>query len=159
MQINTTQWIKVNEIEKIRKNHPYLSISLQISQYLMKGLNLTELVEHIQLYKDYINYILIDPSRGKGIEMNTSFSTSIYKLIKEKAPKLNIVFAGGLYGENIGTILKDIINEIGSRDFSIDAEGSLRNKNSEIFGDDILNIQKVEEYLINAKIQLIPDFS
>lgn len=97
------------------------------------------------LMSSYIDYVLIDLSMGTGIPLNIEFSSNIFKWIREENKNIEIGFAGGFSDENIGTILKSLSNDCGSKEFSIDAESKLRSKH------DYLIFDKVFVYLNEAK--------
>lgn len=124
-----------------------MQIVFQASYKAMEGKSSKQIAQGIEKYKDSIDYVLIDPSGGRGIPFDLESSVKIYSEIKNCCPDLTIGFAGGFTGENVASRLKDIIQRIGTDEFCIDAEGGLRDKITSKYGDDILNIHKVESYL------------
>ena len=106
-----------------------------------------ELAVAIGKYQDLVDYCLIDPSGGRGIEFDLEKSLKIYSELKRTSPDLTIGFAGGFTAENTASRLQNIVGGIGESNFSIDAEGGLRDKITEKQGDDAVNIGKVEAYL------------
>ncbi len=135
----------VDELMRIKKKMPDLQIVFQASSTMLKP----DLVNRIKEYGFLIDYVLIDPSGGKGREFNLEKSVKIYNQFKEKTNYM-IGFAGGFNGENVSRRVSDLINVIGNDDFFIDAEGGLRDKISNAYGDDLLNISKVSKYLSEA---------
>ena len=63
---------------------------------------------------------------------------------------LNIINIVKGKGSNVKTNCHDLINKCRDFSFSIDAEGGLRDKLSEKYGDDLLNMNKVREYIQSA---------
>ena len=51
---------------------------------------------------------------------------------------------------NVAERLEELARRIGRKDFCIDAEGGLRNKVTEIYGQDFLDINQAKGYLSNA---------
>lgn len=150
LQLNVI-WPHISEVKKIKKHFKDMSITLQISHKSMMGLHIDEIANKVSSYKDSLDYVLIDPSKGRGIEFDPEDSVKLYQEIKSLRPKYSIVLAGGLDGDNVEDMLIEVIQELEHNDFSIDAEGRLRDKiNDDFFGNDILNIEKVRRYLQGA---------
>ena len=135
------------QVQKIKETHPEMLIVFQASNKFMKGKSPEKISKEIKEYGDSINYVLIDPSGGRGIPFNLESSITIYSELKEKCPDLTIGFAGGFTGKNVFSRLNKIINQTKEKDFCIDAEGGLRDKLSEDYGDDTQNIHKIRDYL------------
>jgi len=138
-----------SQLEKIKDKFNELKISLQIDY---RGLDLEDAANKIVAYGDCADYILIDPSRGTGHAFDFDSSTDFYLRIKDKRPEYGIVLAGGFSGDNAEGILGKVIGKIKTKDFSICAEGQLRDRVSdEHWGQDILNIEKMRGYLLAVK--------
>lgn len=148
IQINAT-FPDVSQLEKIKERFGKLRISLQVDY---RGMDLNQVSDKVVSYCDCLDYVLIDPSRGRGDMFDIDESTSLYLRIKDKRPNYEIVFAGGLNGDNVEDVLSKIIDRIKTKEFSICAEGKLRDKISDKhWGQDVLNIEKVRKYLIGAR--------
>lgn len=153
IQINA-KFPGISELSKIKERYNELKISLQVDY---TGLDIKETTEKIISYGDSLDYILIDPSRGRGDRFNISDTSILYLEIKDKKPEYNIVIAGGIDGDNANEVLTNLIDLIQTKNFSICAEGKLRDKVSdEYWGMDILNIEKVRKYLLAVKKILNP---
>jgi len=76
-----------------------------------------------------------------GIGMDVDKSAEIYKLLQPTGKP--IVFAGGLSPENVGERISQLYNKLGTTNFSIDAESSLRT-------NDRLDLDKVDKYIVEA---------
>ncbi len=145
IQLNVV-WPDVREVHRIKDQLPDLSIVFQASHKAMDGRNDSEVVEEIKRYEDSIDYVLIDPSGERGLEFDIASSISLYNLLKAEIPHTRIGFAGGFTGKNVRSRINEITDITGDSDFCIDAEGGLRDKLSEKYGDDIFSKEKVREY-------------
>lgn len=88
-----------------------------------------------------IHHVLIDPSGGRGIEMDVLKMVSFYETLKKTMPKTSVGFAGGLGPENIFDIVNGCKVLLNTDDFSVDAETKLRD------GADVLDLDRVEVYM------------
>ncbi|MGD0729391.1 MAG: hypothetical protein ABR981_04920 [Candidatus Micrarchaeaceae archaeon] len=142
------------DILEIKSKYPELSIILQISPEFY-GMTTQQLAEKVT--KDYPNmdYILLDSSLGEAKEFDVDMITQDYHIFRENGINAEIVFAGGLHGNNVKDKVTRIMKKIGTRQFSIYAEGGLRDRIGEGYGNDILNFEKVEKYLRGASEGLI----
>ena len=144
----------IKEIIKTKAKMPYLRIVFQISNSMIEGKTSKQLAKSIKGYNNLVDYVLIDPSGGKGREFDLEHSVDIYNELKENFPNLTVGFVGGFRGENVVSRVKDIMDRIKNDDFCIDAEGGLRDKISDDYGDDLLNMNKVKKYLQEASVVL-----
>jgi phosphoribosylanthranilate isomerase len=142
-------WPPVEQIDKIKNNYPRLKTILQLSSKAIENLELDEIVERVKAYY-FMDYVLIDPSGGKGLNFDITKSVALYKMFKESGIRANIGFAGGLSGENIAGAIMDLRKELGANEFSLDAESNLRVKRSNAYGDDDLDIEKAKKYIEEA---------
>lgn len=153
IQLNIV-WPNLKEVETIKAKYPDMQIVFQASHKAMEGKTPKMIAEGIKTYGDALNYVLIDPSGGRGLEFDLKSSVLLYTELKEHCPDLCIGFAGGFNGENVALKVEDLIKEIKSGAFCIDAEGGLRDKLSSEYGDDLLNIEKVKKYLQYSSLVL-----
>jgi phosphoribosylanthranilate isomerase len=142
-------WPLKEEIDIIKKQYPKLKTIFQLSNYAMENLQLTEVTDRLNVYPD-IDYILIDPSGGKGLGFDLKYSSEIYRNLKRAGFNAIIGFAGGLSGENVAGIILNLKENLNTIAFSIDAEGRLRDKKSDAHGDDDLSPEKVRSYIENS---------
>jgi phosphoribosylanthranilate isomerase len=154
IQLNMT-YPPIDQIEKIKREFPKLEIIFQANSGVLNSGSKKEVAKRINNYSTLINYVLIDASGGKGEGLDIAYSADLANEIKDSNPSINIGFAGGFKGSNIKENYNDLINKCGGFAFSIDAEGGLRDKLSEKYGDDLLNINKVREYIQSASSILI----
>lgn len=132
VQINLS-WPEPENINQIKACYPKLKTILQVSDF-------TSLEERIERYNT--DYVLIDASRGRGIEFDVDKAIKVYNAINKSNSAL-IGFAGGLSPENVRERVYSIRKKLDTRDFSIDAEGRLRTGK-------YIDIRKVEKYLKEA---------
>lgn len=149
IQLNIV-WPNVGQVALIKKRHPEMQMVFQASHKTMDGRTANQIARGIKEYGGLINYVLIDPSGGRGMAFDLESSVTIYSELSELCPELTIGFAGGFSGENVAPRLREILQKIETEDFCIDAEGRLRDKITSVYGDDLLNIKKVREYLQSA---------
>lgn len=149
IQLNIV-WPNINQVAKIKEQFPDMRIVFQASHKAMDGRTPSQIAEGVRAYRDSLSYVLIDPSGGRGVPFDLESSVAIYSELREQCPDLTIGFAGGFTGENVALRLREIIQQIGEKDFCIDAEGGLRDKVTAAYGDDLLNIEKVRGYLQSA---------
>ncbi len=140
LQLNVSE-PNFNEVKKIKEKLPLLKIVFQLRPEIIKKYSDEEIINLIKLYENSLSYILIDPSCGKGLELNPIESLKFYNLLHINFPNLNLGFAGGLNSDNIKNTIGIIISNLNHSNFSIDAESGLRNKKDE------LDITKIEKYI------------
>lgn len=143
-------WPDINQVKLIKQQFPELQIVFQASHNVIKDKTPKKIVQLINRYGNMLDYVLIDPSGGRGVEFKVEHSLSVYNEIREKLPKITVGFAGGLTGKNVDEQISKIISRTEHTDFCIDAEGGLRDKLSDKYGDDLLNLEKVRSYLQSA---------
>lgn len=133
------------EIDMLKSDYPNLDIIMQLSER-NENMSVEEIIDKIVSY-DKSDYILIDPSMGRGKGMDIENSSVIYKMLLERNVKADMGFAGGLSGENAEYVIKSIREKTGTDNFSVDAEGNLRDRKSDSYGDDLMNMEKVASYI------------
>ena len=146
LQLNIA-WPWSYQVNKIRERFPEMKIVFQASSGAMRDRTPKAIAEGIRLYGDSINYVLIDPSGGQGKPFDIKKSLAVYSEIRSRVPYLKVGFAGGFTGENVAERLEALIGDTRYLDFCIDAEGGLRDKITGVYGDDLLNLEKVRGYL------------
>lgn len=146
LQLNVV-WPPLDEMKKIKETFPKMEIVLQVSRSML-GEAVAHTTKQIVCYRDYVAHVLVDPLGGRGLAFNADEAGALYHTLHEAMPQTTIGFAGGLTGENVASRVEEIRAKTGTSDFSIDAEGGLRDKRSQAYGDDDLNLQKVQHYLV-----------
>ncbi len=153
IQLNIV-WPEIGQVMKIKERYPEMQIVFQASDTAMANKTATQIANGIKDYGNSIDYVLIDPSGGRGLLFDLSSSLAVYSEVKEHCPDLTVGFAGGFTGENVASRVQEILQQLGDNSFSIDAEGGLRDKITSAYGDDLLNLEKVRSYLQEASLVL-----
>ena len=148
LQLNVN-WLelKQKQVEMIKEMFPEMQIVLQASKEVIDDKTPTQIAESVRKYGNSIDYVLIDPSRGRGQSFDTERPVQIYQELQSHCPDLIIGFAGGFDGKNVGVRTSELVNLTGTDNFCIDAEGGLRDKLSDKYGDDLFNGKKINSYL------------
>ena len=137
----------LKEVKKIKQQFPDLKIVLQVQNNLVYEKTPTEVITIFKPYEGHFDYVLIDPSGGRGLEFNMNKSLALHSWLQHTHQEIGIGFAGGFTGENVTKRCQTIIEQTKKDNFSIDSEGGLRDKLSQEYGDDLLNLQKCRDYL------------
>lgn len=152
IQINQV-WPSGSEIKRIKDEYPDIKLILGISQ--REGVSIDEMVSRVVSNYSCVDYLLIDNSRGRGIEMDVEQTAELYKKLRRAGVTATMGCAGGLSGENVYDLVCRLKNRLGTEKFSIDAQVRLRDKLSNMKDDDILNTQKALAYLEGAAKALL----
>ena len=129
---------EVIEMEKMKKKYPGLKMILQLEPEDIEVPEATG--RRVNDYDGLVEYVIIDPSRGIGKELNMYDTLNVLNKIKINAMP---VIAGGLSAANVGGVIKSFRKEYGDG-FCIDVEGKIRD------ADDKLNIKKMTSYMKEA---------
>ncbi len=149
VQLNIT-WPDIKQVKQIKKDFPEMQIVFEANKTVLEGKSAGDVAQGIKQYGSLIDYVLIDPSEGNGEEFDVNNSIHIYQELKDRLQNVTIGFAGGFTGENVEERVQRLASALGNTDFCIDAQGKLRDKVGEAYGQDKLNIKKVKAYLQNA---------
>lgn len=137
---------ELKKFKRLRKVFPHKKIILQYSNDFL-DLKPRDACKQIKPYSKVIDYILMDPSRGRGLGLDTLIACIHYRVLKNNF-NFGIGFAGGFNPDNIWNYLDTIIGEIGTKCFSTDIETGLRNAN------DDYQASKAGNYLKKVRIRL-----
>lgn len=145
-------WPPPAEVEKTRITFPDLKIILQLGPRVLTENDPEYIATNLAPYQELINYILIDPSGGRGrvFQVNTIAPTS--NRIRKTHPDLPLVFAGGFDGRNVRTRLWLLYQTIGTINFGIDAEDGLRVQKRDKQSFVPLSIPRARKYVQNAAL-------
>lgn len=153
MQLNGI-WPSVTgsiEAQRIKASYPELKIILQLKPSASNGMSEGEALQRlVSAYSPSVDYVLLDASGGLAKELDITSASNAYDLLRSNGFDKGVGFAGGFNGENVyGKVnaLKDFMRD---DDFSIDAEGGLRDKLGDGYGNDALNMAKVKSYIEGA---------
>jgi hypothetical protein len=153
VQLNIV-WPEISQLKSLRRASDY-QIILQLSEKVMENLTPVQIAQRVKEYDSLVDYVLIDPSGGSARPFNLENSLKVYEQLVHKIPNVTIGFAGGFTGKNVVSRVNELVRRIGAHDFCIDAEGGLRDKLTDNYGDDLLNMEKVKEYIQNTS-QVLP---
>ena len=154
VQLNCA-WPPKEQVAAIKNAYPLLKIILQLPKKAVEGLSPKDIARKI--INDYprIDYLLLDPSGGRGIAFDPVESTTLYHAVIAEGFRGTIGFAGGLSGENVGDRVKTLKAAVAGGRFSIDAEKRLRDQITDDNGDSVLNLDKARAYISAAAKALL----
>jgi hypothetical protein len=105
------------------------------------GRNPERIAERVREYGSSIDYVLIDPSGGFGMEFNGTFAEECLDALASAVPDVGLGIAGGLQSRNVRDKLWRFL---AAHEFSWDAEGRLRT------AEDDLDIDAAMFYVRNS---------
>lgn len=129
LQLNV-RWPDVNQVEEIKTALPELRIILPLSPWILRRQTREEIADRVGDYGDLLDFILIDPSGGKGTTFEASWVAPYYRLLKYYFPEKQIIVAGGFNEANVPLRLALITRALMSGEFGIDAESGLRDRST-----------------------------
>ncbi len=151
IQINRT-FPSPGEINTLKDTYPDLKMILQV--YLGED-SAEALAKNLTSNYGMLDYIIIDYSHGNAREADIPKITLAHRMLIDNGVNAEIVFAGGFTGSNVREKVSLLKGAVGGLGFSIDAEGGLRDRVGTGYGNDILNMNKVKEYLRGASESLL----
>jgi hypothetical protein len=113
------------EIASIVSRYPGIKIITQVNRGAMEAYPVKQIGSVFASMHDPGNYVLIDPSGGRGDDIDMTKSMEYHAQIKKNA-SVTIGFAGGFSPVNVAARVKRYKKLVGSTSFCIDAEGKLR---------------------------------
>ncbi|MDP4012650.1 MAG: hypothetical protein Q8R00_03545 [Candidatus Nanoarchaeia archaeon] len=139
LQINSA-WPEVNEVYKIKNHFNDKKIILQMPKQAIES---GDYHQNLRKYSGLVDYVLIDPSGGKGLDFDLVKCSELMQVISEALPEAIVGIAGGLSGDNVAARFDEIAKAY-EKPFSIDAEGKLR---VETFSESFLDFEEVKSYI------------
>jgi len=142
-QLNVA-WPQMNQLYTYRATlGQNYQVVLQIGQKAVEqsGGTAQGVVKNLELYKENIDAILLDPSGGKGQPFDPERAREFLSAIAEQGWDLALGVAGGLGPDSLN-LVEPLIEEF--PDLNIDAQGRLRDEDNE------LNQEIAETYLKKA---------
>lgn len=108
------------------------------------------LMKQVQERKDFIDYIMFDPSHGTNLELDLEEDSLPIKFGKDITKKtelnnLGLVYAGGIKPTNVESVTRSLLSFFPQERVSIDVESGVREGND-------LNIDLIRRYLLNYKL-------
>lgn len=149
VQINKA-WPPLGQLERVKQQMPDLRIAICLTPGIVNPDNRTDAVQQLKEYQPFMDYVVIDPSGGKGRAINPQLAASFYRAIAHHMPEVPITLTGGLNDENAAHMLADLEDALGTRAFGIDAESGLRQVNPNRRRTTIMSPEKAETYLQTA---------
>ena len=148
VQINATRgapWPDPDTLAAYRERCHPSRIVFQAGREAMESVNHQpdELARRCAAYSGLVTDVLVDASEGLGLPLDAARSADYLTAIRDAAPELGLVVAGGLHSGNISELLSPLLPEWSA--VSIDAEGRLRD------ADDHLNPEAAVAYLRAAR--------
>jgi len=128
----------VKEIKTFKKKYSDIKIILQLEPEDIADPKATGQI--VNNYEGLVEYVIIDPSKGIGKELNVYDTLKVLNNLKINAMP---VIAGGLSAENVGAVVKFFRKEYGDG-FCIDVEGKIRDV------EDKLSVEKMTSYIKEA---------
>jgi hypothetical protein len=138
-------WPPVTELSRYRRRFPEIKIVLQISQTSLQMVDSSapDLADKLaREYAGLVDYILLDPSAGYGIPLDSRWAAEYLQVLHEADLGMGLGVAGGL-GPSSLDLVEPLINDF--PDLSIDAESRLRDE------DDRLDTGKARDYIGKAR--------
>lgn len=112
------------------------------------GNDAANIAKQVMKYEGLIDYVLIDPSGGVGKEFDVEFASECFTYLRDIS-SIGFGIAGGLEANNLDR-LRPLLRKFPN--FSIDAEGRLRN------AEDHLDIRKTQDY-VTAAMNLYKEYA
>lgn len=128
MQLNM-DWPSPRSLEKVLGCFPDMAIVLQLPKRAMGGLTAETIATKAHDYEGLVQYVLIDPSGGKGIDFDEHATMDLLHALDAALPSVTLGVAGGLSGDNVGQRVSTI-RQTYTKSFCIDAQGKLRCSNN-----------------------------
>ncbi|TSC89276.1 MAG: hypothetical protein G01um10143_657 [Parcubacteria group bacterium Gr01-1014_3] len=146
--------ITPDQMARIREKYPQLKIIIQMHKEFLTDFPINVMMHSVAKMEPYADHFLIDASGGTGTPLNPQLATFVAKNMLDFCSASKLGFAGGLNGKTVAKSLTEIKRRMGNKldgvRFSIDAEGGLRDKLGEGYGNDKYNRKKAEAYFMNA---------
>lgn len=140
-------WPNHEHLMRIKEDHPSIAMILPLLPKAVEGKSNEQIVEAIAKHYSFVDYITIDGSGGRGIELNIPYAADLFKSLRSNFGKQVIIFAGGFTAENVKERATRLKVAVGDNNFGIDAEGGLRERVGDKYGEDKLDFRKVKGYL------------
>lgn len=140
-QLNN-KWPNHKIITEYKRKYPNKVFVLQVGGRAYKAVQCSPelMTEKVSTYSNLVDYVLVDPSGGKGIAFNVEEIKKCLNSLNKINKPFRVGVAGGLGPETVENLLNPLIKNYPG--ICIDAEGQLRNK-----VDDSLDIDKCKKYL------------
>jgi len=102
LQINAL-WPEHRQLERLQ----HFTITLQLPAKALAVENIV-LIDKLQSYKDLVEYALIDPSSGQGVDFNIDRAANLLRMMQRQVPQIIPGVAGGFSPSNVTDRVKAI---------------------------------------------------
>lgn len=123
-------WPSTNALDKMKDKFPDLNVILQLNAQILDHESQPDIANQLKERKELIDYVLIDPSGGKGIAIDPSTVVRFYRISRHVLPDKPVIFAGGFDNNNVVKLLQILNNLLRTNKFGIDAQSGLRQNNN-----------------------------
>jgi|GEM_PF-2869426 len=150
IQINDA-WPNRDTLYKLQQQYGPVPMVLQLPKEVLQTENPAEMLGKISGYNGIVSYVLLDPSGGRGENIDTGRYGPLLKGLahqyrQQQGP--TIIIAGGLGPDGIEGKLGAFATAVDYSPFGIDAETNLRSTKG---SNSYLDRGACTEYLINAR--------
>lgn len=125
VQLNMN-WPDVTHLQAIRQTLPDLRIILILSGRSQRHVALPQIGQMLRKYHSLVDFLLIDPSGGRGVTFEADYIAPFYATAREALPNTPFVLAGGFSAKNVTSRLQVLADCLETSDFGTDAETGLR---------------------------------
>jgi hypothetical protein len=132
---------RIDQLKNIKRVYDRKDIIMQYSNDFL-DLSPNEAKVEFTPYAESIDHVLIDPSRGRGVELHNDKAIAHYTMLIENF-SFNVGFAGGFSPSNITSHIRELRKSLKTNNFSTDVETGIRDDN------DDLSLERMDEYLVN----------
>ena len=139
IQLNLA-WPGINQIADIKAAHPEIKLIFQYGPTMHEETN--QVADKLASYADFVDYVLLDSSAGRGLDFTIEDMKRKYAFIKKSLPKKLVVFAGGISAYSVAERITELRKITEGERFSIDAETKLRIDDSKNKPLDLVNIRR-----------------
>lgn len=136
-------WPDPAQLARLRKEMPELQVVLQLPKAVTQS-NLADIGAQLREYDGLCEYVLVDPSGGKGKPYDFGRGMTLMQLAHEELSQATIGIAGGLSANNVEERMKEVSDAF-AQTFCVDAQGRLRSDDKRS-----LNLERTVAYIRNA---------
>lgn len=147
VQLNTKNLPDIKQLSALQEDYSKLEFILSLSKEILSDHNPQELAKRVREYDGIVSYVLIDPSWGKGLEVDLNQYAELIIVLDEALPNMRVGVAGGFDADNVEDRVLKLAEKV-KIPFSIDAQSGLRTDNE-------LDIVKAKLYLAKSRIAIL----
>jgi len=133
-------WPDIDVVRDIKRSFPNLEIILQIGSaaYYEVGNSPSSLYSRIELYKNFIDGVLIDIRRGPGMleDVNNELIKVVVDIHSRFSGKIGVAISGGLCADSVMNLIKVVefikSTEFGTKNLSVIAESLIKDEKDQL---------------------------